>query len=448
MFKPDTNPHIVLRPAGGPEGDVAVLIFAGYALGGVPRDQPRLTVLTDEVEFGRDQNDASLLRGFDDPFMSRRHARIGRAPTGAYLVRDLDSTNGTWLDGIRIPSGAQQKLRDGSVLMMGGQVFVFRRISDDELSALREDWKTPFGPVPTLSPAMSVLTRKLRRLAPAAVDLLLTGETGVGKEVHAEAVHRASGRKGAFIAINCAAIPETLVESELFGYARGAHSTADRHKPGLLEQADGGTLFLDEIGEMSQTAQTKLLRFLQSREVLSLGSTRTRSLDVRVVAATHRTVAQENGTEGLRYDLAARLGPEPLSVPPLRDRAEDIGLLTHYLAQQPVCFVPEAYLALFLHTWKGNVRELGKVLDVARALAHDGSEVDLDHLPAQVAARVDARSTAGRPRRKRPTREELMHLLTRHGGDVARMAREIGRQRTLVWRWLREHRLRADDYRP
>jgi transcriptional regulator with PAS, ATPase and Fis domain len=424
------------------------LIFAGYAVGGVPRDRPRLIVLTDELEFGRECADASSLRGFEDPFMSRRHARIGRAPTGAYLVRDLGSTNGTWLDGIRIPSGVQQKLRDGSVVMMGGQVFVFRRISDDVLSALREDWRTPFAPVPTLSPAMAVLTRKLRRLAAAPVDVLLTGETGVGKEVHAEAVHRASGRKGAFIAINCAAIPEMLLESELFGYARGAHSTADRTKPGLLEQADGGTLFLDEIGEMSQTAQTKLLRFLQNREVLSLGSTRPRSLDLRVVAATHRTVAQDGEDQGLRYDLAARLGPEPLSVPPLRDRVEDIGVLTQFLAQQPVCFVPEAYLALFLHTWKGNVRELGKVLDVARALADDGSEIDLDHLPAQVAARVDPRSLASKPRRKRFTREELENLLTRHSGDVARLAREIGRQRTLVWRWLREHSLRADDYRP
>jgi transcriptional regulator with PAS, ATPase and Fis domain len=332
--------------------------------------------------------------------------------------------------------------------MMGGQVFVFRRIRDEDLSALRDDWRTPFAPVPTLSPTMAVLNRKLRRLATAGVDMLLTGETGAGKEVHAEAVHRASGRKGAFIAINCAAIPETLVESELFGYARGAHSRAERATPGLLHQADGGTLFLDEVGEMSQTAQTKLLRFLQNREVLSLGSTRSRSLDVRVVAATHSTVAQDGQEQGLRYDLAARLGPEPLTVPPLRDRAEDIGLLTNFLARQPVCFVPEAYLALFLHTWKGNVRELGKVLDVARALAHDATQVDLEHLPAQVAARVDVRSLAGRPRRKRPTRDELMTLLTSHSGDVARLARGIGRQRTLVWRWLREHRLRADDYRP
>jgi transcriptional regulator with PAS, ATPase and Fis domain len=447
MFKPDTNPHIVLRPTGGTEGEGAVLILAGYSFGGLPPDQPRLTVLTDEIEFGREPTPLISLRGFEDPFMSRRHARIGRAPTGAYLVRDLESTNGTWLDGVRIPNGSQQKLRDGSVLMMGGQVFVFRRIKDEDLSALREDWSKPFAPVPTLSPTMAVLNRKLRRLATAAVDMLLTGETGVGKEVHAEAVHRASGRKGSFIAINCAAIPETLVESELFGYARGAHSTADRAKPGLLEQADGGTLFLDEVGEMSQIAQTKLLRFLQNREVLSLGATRPRSLDVRVVAATHSTVAEEGEEQGLRYDLLARLGPEPLRVPPLRDRAEDIGLLTHFLAQQPVCFVPEAYLALFLHTWKGNVRELGKVLDVARALAHDARQVDLEHLPAQVAARVDTRSLTGRPRRKRPTREQLMTLLTHHSGDVARLARGIGRQRTLVWRWLREHRLRADDYR-
>jgi transcriptional regulator with PAS, ATPase and Fis domain len=327
--------------------------------------------------------------------------------------------------------------------MMGAHLFVFRRVTEEALEAIREDALHPFAPVPTQSPRMASLVRKLRRLAPAPVDLLLTGATGVGKEVHAEAVHRASGRTGPFTAINCAAIPENLVESELFGYARGAHSTADRPKPGLLEQAEGGTLFLDEIGEMPPAAQTKLLRFLQSRQVLSLGSTRPRTLDVRVIAATHRPV--NDGDQGLRYDLAARLGPEPLSVPPLRDRIEDLGLLARRLCGAPVPVDPEAYLALFLHSWKGNVRELDKVLAVARVLATGCPAIRLSHIPEEIAARVEVRPRLAR--RGRPTRSELANLLAAHKGDVARVARLIGRQRTLVWRWLREESLRADDYR-
>jgi transcriptional regulator with PAS, ATPase and Fis domain len=385
--------------------------------------------------------------------MSRRHARISRGSTGEYFVSDLGSTNGTWLDGRCVPLGASFKLQPGSVLMMGGHIFVFRHVTHDDLAAIREDWSCPFGPVPTLSPVLAGLMRKLSRLAPSDVDILLSGETGVGKEVHAEAIHRASGRKGPFIAINCAAIPDNLVESELFGYARGAHSTADRGKPGLIEQAEGGTLFLDEIGDMSSAAQTKLLRFLQSREFLTLGTTKPRRLDVRVIAATNRNVNVENvetretPTDGLRYDLAARLGPEPLSLPPLRERVEDVGILASYFAKAPLEFVPEAFQALFLHAWKGNVRELEKVVTLARVLAGDGVPISLEHLPVPLATRIEARPVKPAIQRKRPTREELETLLSRHGGDVAQLAREIGRQRTLVWRWLRENQLKPQNYR-
>src|SRR5262249_51046424 len=154
------------------------------------------------------------------------------------------------------------------------------------------------------------------RLAASANELLIVGETGVGKEVYARAVHRESGRKGRFVAINCAAIPRELVESELFGYRQGAHSTAHQAKPGLIEEAEGGTLFLDEIGEMSAEARTKLLRFLQDRELTPLGATRPRRIDVRVIAATNRTLS--GGAEGngpVRDDIVARLGAAPIHLP-------------------------------------------------------------------------------------------------------------------------------------
>ena len=183
------------------------------------------------------------------------------------------------------------RLRDGALIFFGNHVAVFRMVSHIELEAIKAELVAPLGPVATASPTLAVACDRLRRLAASDGELLIVGETGVGKEVYARAVHRASGRKGRFVAINCAAIPRELVESELFGYRQGAHSTAHQAKAGLIEEAEGGTLFLDEIGEMSPEAQIKMLRFLQDRELTPLGSTRPRRMDVRIVAATNRTAA-------------------------------------------------------------------------------------------------------------------------------------------------------------
>lgn len=239
-------------------------------------------------------------------------------------------------------------------------------MSRKDLTAIAAELRHPLGPVPTVSPAMAGLSGRLKKLVRWDVDLLLGGETGVGKEVLAEAIHRESGRSGPFVAINCAALPDTLIESELFGYARGAHSMAEHSKPGLIEHAEKGTLFLDEIGDMPSHAQSKLLRFLQDRKVLSLGASHSRKLNVRVVAATHREIARRDDEQGLRLDLAARLGPERLLIPPLRDRPEDIGLLvSHFLRERPRAFSIPAYRALFRRLWLGNVRELEKAVQIA-----------------------------------------------------------------------------------
>ena len=176
----------------------------------------------------------------------------------------------------------------GALVLFGNQVAVFRLVADAELAALQQDAATPFGPVPTSSPALALIYARLRKLARTDAELLLVGETGVGKEVCARAIHRASGRKGRFVAINCTALPASLVESELFGYLAGAHSTARTAKPGLVEAADGGTLLLDEIGDMAPELQTKIFRFLQDRTFSPLGSTKLRRVDVRVIAATTR----------------------------------------------------------------------------------------------------------------------------------------------------------------
>jgi transcriptional regulator with PAS, ATPase and Fis domain len=290
---------------------------------------------------------------------------------------------------------------------------------------------------------MAAFKQKLRRLARSDLDLLLVGETGVGKEVYAQAIHRASGRAGRFVAINCAALPDNLVESELFGYARGAHSTAGLSKPGLLETAQGGTVFLDEIAEMPATAQAKLLRFLQDRSFTPLGATKPVELDVRVLAATNQPLGDGGSPSSLRPDLRARLGPQPFLVPPLRTRVEEVGaLVSYFLHGRPLEFEPHTYRALFLHTWPGNVRELEKVTSMMAALSGTGL-VTLESLPDEMVRKTAPRPVSGarttaRVNRPTPSRVELARLLELHDGDVAQVARSLGRQRSLVWRWLRK----------
>jgi transcriptional regulator with PAS, ATPase and Fis domain len=292
----------------------------------------------------------------------------------------------------------------------------------------------------------------LRKLAPSDCEILLTGETGVGKEVYARAVHEASRRTGLFVAINCAALPRELVESELFGYVRGAHSQARESKRGLFEESEGGTLFLDEVGEMPADLQTKLLRFLQDRQIVPLGSTRARHVDTRVLAATSHTAAPKgSSTVGLRADLAARLGAEPIRLPPLRHRIEDLGaLIAHFIGPTAHRFDPLAFQALALHTWPGNVRELEKVIGNAELLARDAEAIGLDHIPVAIAdnpSRLKSQSsgTPGRP--PPPSAAELEALLLRFHGNVLRVARELGRTPPLIYRWCRRFKLEPERFR-
>jgi transcriptional regulator with PAS, ATPase and Fis domain len=304
--------------------------------------------------------------------------------------------------------------------------------------------------VATGSPALARVCHRIRRLAAVGSELFLAGETGVGKEVYARAAHAASGRSGRFVAINCAALPRELVESELFGYRAGAHSTAQTAKPGLIEEAEGGTLFLDEIGEMGSEAQAKVLRFLQDKELTPLGATRPRRVDVRVIAATNRPVAA-GVDSGVRDDLLARLGASPLRLPPLRERMEDLGaLLGHFSAGQAAALELAAFRAMALYRWPLNVRELEKVLAAAWALTEGKRPV----APRDLAEALTAPgAVTGPPQRRKspepaPTAEELEALLARHAGDVADVAREMGRQRAAVWRWIKQFGLKPERYRP
>jgi transcriptional regulator with PAS, ATPase and Fis domain len=254
------------------------------------------------------------------------------------------------------------------------------------------------------SPAMQKVFRLIPDVAPTDASVLITGASGTGKELVAQAIHDQSTRsEQPFVCVNCGALPDTLLESELFGYVRGAFTGARGSKPGRFQQADGGTLFLDEVGELSPAFQVKLLRALQEGEVQPLGGTETLRVDVRTIAATNRDLRELVKEEKLREDLYYRLCVIPIHIPPLRERREDIiPLAEHYLSRLTARtgkeiheISPDALTALYDYDYPGNVRELTNILERAFVLCHE-EQIDLIHLPGEVVA-AGARGPAGQP---------------------------------------------------
>jgi pSer/pThr/pTyr-binding forkhead associated (FHA) protein len=415
--KTQTAVHSPLSPDELP--GTAILLMVGAAETPSLPAARRLIFVRDELEIGRSPSEAAAARGtalmVSDPLVSSEHARILRVAPGAFEIADLNSKNGTLVDNVRLERPA--RLRNGALVFFGNQIGLFRIVSTLELEAIKAELVSPLGPVATASPVLAVACDRLRRLAGSDAELLILGETGVGKEVYARAVHVHGGRRGRFTAINCAAIPRELVESELFGYRQGAHSTAHQAKAGLIEEAEGGTLFLDEIGEMTHEAQIKLLRFLQDRELTPLGSTRPRKIDVRIIAATNRISSSGKTPAGLRDDIIARLGASPIHLPPLRHRIEDVGALVGYFLRQTAGATLDqpAFRALALYEWPLNVRELEKIVTTA---AQPG-------VPRRVAG-------------PSPTPAQIEELLQRYNGNVADVSRELGKHRAAVWRWMKK----------
>jgi two-component system response regulator GlrR len=319
------------------------------------------------------------------------------------------------------------------------------RLAGSGPEAVSDDWRSE---IITASPAMDALLAEARLAAQSGAALLIQGESGTGKELLARAIHRASPRRAKpFVAINCGAIPAELLESELFGHVKGAFTGAGRDHPGLFLSAEGGTVFLDEIGDMPPPLQVKLLRVLQEGEVRPVGATETRPVDVRILSATHRNLEEAIVSGEFREDLYYRLNVVTLTLPPLRERREDVPLLArHFLTaltekydRRIHGFAPDALDMLTAADWPGNIRQLHNVLEQCVALCTTSTipaslvSRALRDKPAEIQPLAEARSTF--------ERDYLITLLKLTRGQVSEVARLAGRNRTEVYRLLQRHGL-------
>lgn len=396
-----------------------------------------------------------------DHRVSRSHARLLRE--GRRLrIADEGSKNGIFLNGNRIPDG---ELTDGDVLRVGDSFFIVRMEESNHAEA-----EVPIPALVGISPAARTLRRRLAVLAPQNATVLLLGETGTGKEVAARALHDLSGRPGDFVAVNCGALPHDLAESLLFGHIAGAFSGAHRAQLGFFRAAERGTLFLDEIGDLPVPLQPKLLRLLEERAVTPVGATTPIACDVRIVAATHRSLTRAVQLQEFRGDLYARLAEIPLHLVPLRQRREDIlPLLAHALGKPTPRLTPRLVAALLCHPWPFNIRDLLKVASQLRILTPSGEPLDLPAVTERLAAgsvlphseeeaggttRSDLAAPSPRSQEREPiqrspapNKHELEALLARHRGSISSVAREVGRSRRQIDRWMASLGLSGKDYR-
>ncbi|MBU6163282.1 MAG: sigma-54 dependent transcriptional regulator, partial [Myxococcales bacterium] len=299
-----------------------------------------------------------------------------------------------------------------------------------------------FGSLIGSCDAMRTVYRKVEKVAATDVSVLITGETGTGKELIAREIHnRSERRKGPFVTINCGAIPENLLESELFGHARGAFTGATVARSGKFQAADGGTLFLDEIGEMPLPLQVKILRALQERMVTRVGESRPEKVDIRIVAATHRNLPQMIASHEFREDLYYRLNVVTLLLPALRDRGDDVVVIARYLLERyreeyrtgPKSFSREAMAAIRRYTWPGNIRQLENHIKKAVILSDTASirAEDLD-LPTDQTAEVKPLAEA----REDWQRQYITDVLALNNGNRTKTARDLGVDPRTVFRFL------------
>ncbi|MCA9608638.1 MAG: sigma 54-interacting transcriptional regulator [Myxococcales bacterium] len=360
----------------------------------------------------------------DHPSISRRHAQLLVGPP--ILIQDLRSANGVRINRQPLEPLSLTPVEPGQAIELGAVLAVVHRPSMLPPGAVRSRPRSadperpsmlPGGPMLVRDPAMQDVLDMVRRVAPSELSVLLGGETGVGKEGVAELVHAGSRRAdGPLLRVNCAALAESIAESELFGHEKGAFTGALTARAGIFEAADGGTVFLDEVGELSPALQAKLLRALETREVTRIGSSTPRRVDVRFVSATNRDLRAEIAAGRFREDLFFRLNGIQIEVPPLRERPKDILPLARRFARGalPHEGAPELTAAtvavLERYRWPGNVRELKNAMERAAVLAGDGP-IEPRHLPREVRGELDAPSAEpeGATVRDQTVRDRTVH---------------------------------------
>ena len=441
---PTTSAIISGRPdAYAPVPPMRLRVIAGPDAGAV------FAAASDSFTIGTHERAEMVLR---DSTVSRFHCQIA-VEHGRITVRDLGSRNGTFVGDVSV---LHAHLTDGASLRLGRSQLRFELGDEPVKMPLAE--ADSFGGMVGSSVAMRAVFARLARAAASDATLLLEGETGTGKEVAAESVHRASARRaGPLVVVDCGAVPPDLLESELFGHERGAFTSAVAARQGAFEMAAGGTIFLDEIGELGPELQPKLLRVLERREFKRVGGTRWSPVDVRVVAATNRGLRGEVNARRFRSDLYYRLAVLEVRLPPLRERPEDLPLLVeHVLGRLGLADRPEAAVLrgeaaqadLARHPWPGNVRELRNYIERCLALAErsplggtgeaaaaDGAGHD------QVDGGLDFKA-ARETWNTRFERRYLEELLDRHDGNVSAAARTAGIDRKYLYRLLWRHGLR------
>ena len=381
----------------------------------------------------------------DDSTVSRFHCEVLIDGKGV-RVRDLDSRNGTIVDGIPV---VEAFLRGGSLLRLGRIVVRFQFGTETNRLLISE--RSEFGSLVGTSPAMRSSFALLERAAATDATVLIEGETGTGKEGAAEAIHLASARRDRpFVTIDCSAIPENLIESELFGHEKGAFTGAAGRRVGAFEEASGGTIFLDEIGELPSDLQPKLLRVLEQREIRRVGSNGFLPVDVRVIAATNRDLRAEVNAGRFRSDVYFRLAVVKIGLPPLRTRPEDIPTLVDRILQSlkapeeaiAPLRTPEFISALQRGTWPGNVRELRNYLE--RCLVFQEPLPMSEPTPDSSA--VDASVSYDESRRRALAafeRTYVQSLLHMHRGKVSQAARSAGIDRVYLYRLMRRHGIKS-----
>lgn len=397
----------------------------------------------ESLELGRDANclGAQVLA---DRTLSRLHARIVPGSGGTAELRDLKSRNGTDLNGKRVEAAV---LRHGDIIGLGAILLLYH-LAPGSRRAHRSDRIIGVGS------RIGEVLEQISQVAPHRTTVLITGETGTGKELVAQELHARSGRKGGLIATNCGGVADSLLQSELFGCVRGAYSGADRDRQGLFELADGGTILLDEIGDASEALQRSLLRVLQDGRVQRLGATSSVQVDARVIAATHRDLVSMIAAGRFREDLYARLSGWVIHVPSLRERREDIPLIVRSLLQhrgegnRPVH--RNLMLRLLLHDYPRNVRELCKIIERAVIEVREGPLTltpGIEALLRPPTVQQPSESPDLLRGKGPPSAQQLKELLAQHNGNVTHLAQALHVGRNTLYRWLKGAGLDIEDVR-